>query len=491
MNEKITGAADSDDVMARLRAADPAAGAELDLERTWAVARERAAQPGVVVDEVAVARERRNKTWLIRVASVAAGALVFGGAGYAVGHAGTGTQHSSGSTTLAGKGNPAPASAGSGTVSGALAPGGAAQSASGAGRPSAADSSFGYWGGRTVFHAKGLAAAAGTAEGWTYDARAAFSKESAAKIATALGVQGQPTLMNGAWTVGATDGTGPSVMIQPDGMASLRFYDPSKDPFACGGGVAKGSSVPPAASAGTVPEKTNPTAGVGQPVQPPDCVPGDVAAAPTGDAAIAKAKTVLTSLGIDVGALAFEVADGGQDALAYVSAYQLVNGVRTGSSWGLSLAAAGVQSLDGWLAPRVSLGSYDVVSEQDAVSRLGDPRFGAGYNGIAIGAGGLKVASPGTAAGGTATGGTATAGSGGVAVSPVPAPTLPPLLAPGSAISWPLEDVTIVKAQLVLTLYTQADGSETLLPTYQLSSADGRAWTVIAVADHHLDFSAR
>ena len=486
MNEKITGAADSDDVMARLRAADPAAGAELDLERTWAVARERAAQPGVVVDEVAAARERRNKTWLVRVASVAAGALVFGGAGYAVGHAGTGTQHSSGSTTLAGKGNPAPASAGSGTVSGALAPGGAAQSASGAGRPSAADSSFGYWGGRTVFHAKGLAAAAGTAEGWTYDARAAFSKESAAKIATALGVQGQPTLMNGAWTVGATDGTGPSVIIQPDGMASLRFYDPSKDPFACGGGVAKGSSVPPAASAGTVPEKTNSTAGVGQPVQPPDCVPGDVAAAPTGDAAIAKAKTVLTSLGIDVGALAFEVADGGQDALAYVSAYQLVNGVRTGSSWGLSLAAAGVQSLDGWLAPRVSLGSYDVVSEQDAVSRLGDPRFGAGYNGIAIGAGGLKVASPGTAAGGTAT-----AGSGGVAVSPVPAPTLPPLLAPGSAISWPLEDVTIVKAQLVLALYTQADGSETLLPTYQLSSADGRAWTVIAVADHHLDFSAR
>jgi len=78
-----------------------------------------------------------------------------------------------------------------------------------------------------------------------------------------------------------------------------------------------------------------------------------------------------------------------------------------------------------------------------------------------------------------------------VAVSPVPAPTLPPLLAHGSAISWPLEDVTIVKAQLVLTLYTQADGSETLLPTYQLSSADGRAWTVIAVADHHLDFSAR
>lgn len=487
MNEKITGAADSDDVMARLRAADPAAGAELDLERTWAVARERAAQPGVVVDEVAAARERRNKTWLVRVASVAAGALVFGGGGYAVGHAGTGTQHSSGSTTLAGKGNPAPASAGSGTVSGALAPGGAAQSASGAGRPSGTDSSFGYWGGRTVFHAQGLAAAAGTAEGWTYDARAAFSKESAAKIATALGVQGPATLVNGAWTVGATDGTGPSVMIQPDGMASLRFYDPSRDPFACGGGVAKGSgavqgsSVGPAAPAGTVPEKTNPTAGVRQPVPPPDCVPGDVAAAPTGDAAIAKAKTVLTSLGIDVGALAFEVNDGGQDALAYVSAYQLVNGVRTGSSWGLSLAAAGVQSLDGWLAPRVSLGSYDVVSEQDAVSRLGDPRFGAGYNGIAIEAGGLKVASPGTAAG----------GSDGVAVSPLPAPTVPPLLAPGSAISWPLEDVTIVKAQLVLTLYTQADGSETLLPTYQLSSADGRAWTVIAVADHHLDFSAR
>jgi hypothetical protein len=481
MNEKFPEAADSDDVMARLRAADPAAHSDLDLDPAWAVLRDRTAAGGVVVDEVAAARARRNRTWLVRVASVAAAALAFGGGGYAVGHAAGGAPHASGTSTLVGKGNPALASAGTGAVPGPIAQGTGSQSASSAGRPSATDSAFGYGGGRTIFHASGLAAIAGSAEGWTYDARAAFSKESAAKIATALGVLGQPTLVNGAWLVGSTDGTGPFVMIQTDGMASVKFYDPSKDPFACGGGVTKGSAVAPAGPASVAPGTTRATSG-SLPAPAPNCVPGDVAAAPTGDAAIAKAKSVLASLGVDVGSLTFEVSDGGQDALAYVSAHQLVKDAPTGMSWGISLAAAGVQSLYGWLAPLVSLGSYDVVSEQDAVSRLSDPRFTAGYGGgIVMDAGGMKLASPGTAAG----------GSGSVAVSPAPAPTVPPLLAPGSAISWPLEEVTIVKAKLALAVYTQTDGAETLLPTYRLSSADGRTWSVIAIADHHLDFSAR
>ena len=508
MSEKITGPDDSDDVMARLRAADPAARANLDLDQAWSTVRDRAAQPGgAVVDDLAAARARRNKTWLVRVASVAAGALVFGGGGYAVGHAAGDVPHSQGSATLAGKGNPgATGAAGTGAFTPAMAPapGPGLQSSTSGAQPSMPDVAFGYWGGRRTFQAAGLASAAGTAQGWTYNPGSVFSKESAAKIAAALGVRGPVTSVNGAWTVGAADGSGPSVMIQPDGRSSLGFYDPSKDPFACrtgtgtgsgigsgtstgtGTGIAKGS--PAAGPAGTVPEKTAPTAAIGQPVPPPDCVPGDVAPAPKGDAAIAAAKAVLTSLGVDIGSLAFEATDVGQGALAYVSAFQLVNGARTGTSWGLSLAAAGVQSLNGWLAPLVSLGTYDVVSEQEAVARLGDPRFGAGFaGGMAVDAGRGKVALPPMLAVPTV----APSGAAGGSTAAPATPTVPPLLTAGSAISWPLDTVTIVKAQLGLALYNQTDGAATLLPTYQLSSADGRVWSMIALADRHLDFATR
>jgi len=476
---------DSDDVMERLRAADPAAGADLDLEQTWATVRARTALTdgsADVVDDLAAARARRNKTWMVRVASVAAGAVLFGGGGYAIGHAGNDGAPSAETGTLIGTGNPRDATA-AGQSAGLVTPGTTSQSAPGVGTA--------YWGGgRTVFHASGLSDVAGSAKGWAYNPSSAFSKATVTRVAKALGVSGEAKLFEGMWSVGATDGSGPSLLLQPDGMASVKFYDPSKDPFACRGVAAPAAGVVPGAPGGTTPDKTNPTGGIAEPAPAPDCTPGDVPPAPAGTAAIARAKTILASLGVDVGSFEFETSNGGQDALSYVSAFQVVDGQRTGTSWGLSLAAAGVQSLDGWLAPMVSIGSYDIVSEQDAVARLSDPRFGAGY------AGGPVPLVLGTKAA-VAPDGTTSAGSGGASasgdgsVSSQPAPTLPPVLPPGSAISWPLENVTIVKAHLGLAAYSQTDGSQTLLPTYRLSSADGRAWTVIAITDQHLDFSAR
>ena len=85
-------------LVARVRAADPAADATPTEALRVEVDARRAAEPdavregasGVVGDELAARRARRWTSWPARIASVAAAALVVGGGGYAIGAAGGG-----------------------------------------------------------------------------------------------------------------------------------------------------------------------------------------------------------------------------------------------------------------------------------------------------------------------------------------------------------------------------------------------------------------
>lgn len=106
-----------------------------------------------------------------------------------------------------------------------------------------------------------------------------------------------------------------------------------------------------------------------------------------------------------------------------------------------------------------SLGSYPVVSEKEAVERLGDPRFA-----------------------GTALGGSRSAGPS-VGVGPSATPE------PGGPIAWPVEDVTIVSATLTEMRYTTPDGTGLLVPAYELTDAEGNSWTVLAVDEELLDLT--
>ncbi|GAB2470579.1 hypothetical protein GCM10027063_08760 [Promicromonospora xylanilytica] len=106
-----------------------------------------------------------------------------------------------------------------------------------------------------------------------------------------------------------------------------------------------------------------------------------------------------------------------------------------------------------------SLGAYPVVSEEEAVERLGDPRFGAAALGRA------RPADP----------------SGGVG------PTASP--EPGGPIAWPVKDVTIVSATLTEMRYTAPDGTGLLVPAYELTDAEGNSWTVLAVDEELLDLT--
>ena len=204
--------------------------------------------------------------------------------------------------------------------------------------------------------------------------------------------------------------------------------------------------------------------------------PGDCASsepAPTGDAAVAQAKDVLSSVGVDPAGYQFAVsADPGSPQVATVTASQVLDDQQTGVTANVTLVADGLQSLYAPLAPLVELGSYDVVSPTEAVARLGDPRFGASGGG-----GVMPLAAEGMRADDS--------------VSSSPAePTVPPTPTAGSPLAWPVQEVTLVSSRLGVALTTLPTGASVLVPTYELADADGATWSVIAVVDDQLDFSA-
>ena len=400
-------------------------------------------------DELAVHRARRRRRFPLTAAAAVAGVLAFGVGGYALGSASGGGSGSIASTADAPITLQAP-----GTEQGEASSTAAADSRmSGLG--------FGGFGGRTVFTASGLGTEEGSAPAWALDAAGVFSAESAARVAAALGVAGEPRQEYGAWVVGANDGTGPGVNLQPDGQASVSFNDPTKDPWGCvlvDPGVGSGSP-------STEEMQVDPQAGCGQ---------ADLGEAPTADAAIAAARDVLTSLGVDPAGYELVTDRFEEEGRAVsVTAAQVVEGQRTGLAWNFTYSGAGLSSLYGSLAPTVSIGDYPVVSPTAAVERLGDPRF-AGSGMIAYardGQVGIMEDS---------------------AVAPVEPtePTVPPTAGEGAAISWPVSDVTITEARLGWAVHYQNDGGAVLVPSYELSDAEGNAWSVVAVADDELDFAS-
>lgn len=501
-----------DEAFARLSAADPAGDTHLDTtalraevaRRTAAVGAATAVPPAVPpadgtetmdgmegadgVEEmdgtavpgasVTTLASRRRTRWL-QAAAVAAGVALVGSGGYALG--------SQDDATVA---------ADAITLGGAAAPEAAsADSAAGSATDMRIAPGFGL---RAVFTASGLSDDAGTGRSWALDAAAVFSAETAARVASVLGVAGEPTLQWGSWTVGPQDGTGPTVSVQPDGTASISYYDPTRDPWSCaasssdetGGGASTSSGAaadPDAAPAEPGAAETSggaaeqPGATTIDPAPPsatlPACEPalGD---APAGDAAVAATRDVLGSLGVDPGMFEYEVGDSGGDSRATsVSAFAVVDGQRTGLSWSVTLVGEGVQSLFGSLAPLVELGEYPVVGAATAVGRLNDPRFGAGSGGV------MPLAREAVADTATEVAPDTTA------VAPSEDPTVPATVRPGSTIPWPVQQVTITGARLGLTLLTQADGAAVLVPAYELTDSDGTAWSVIAVDESSLDLA--
>ncbi|MBO0901372.1 hypothetical protein J1G42_13390 [Cellulomonas sp. zg-ZUI222] len=461
----------ADDAVARVRAADPAAGATPDAARLQA---RLAASTGVplgpggaapVTDELAAARARRRPARWLQAAAVAAGVAVVGAGGYAIGAAGADEP-----------GAPAIALQGGGA--------GATEMAADA------RMAGGWFGGRTVFTGSDLDGAGGSAQAWALDASQAATAQTAAQVAEVLGVPGEPRQEWGQWVVGASDGTSATVQVGIDGYASTWFYDPAHDPAACtvdpSSAPDDGASAEPAApgsvggsvgaAAGGAPDVSIQPAPDEQPavVDPGVC---DPAGTPTGDAAIERARDLMAELG--VGPDGYEVAvtdETGVPGLVSVTGTQVVDGNQTGMAWSVQLAGDGVQSLYGTLAPLVPLGTYDVIGADEAVERLNDPRFGGSPGGV------VPLAA-------RAEGGVATLDEPATILPEPVEPTVPPVPAPGDPVAWPVQQVTLTGARLGVTVLTAPDGAVLVVPAWELTDADGGTWSVVAVVEDQLDLS--
>lgn len=462
MNEHET------DPEARLRAADPAADVEPRagfVEEVVAAATSNPAtrtedgSPGdapdsadhtapATVTDLDARRTRTRAPWM-PIAAIAASIVVFGGAGYAVGAANGGQVGV----------EAAPPITLQGAAGGAIPEQDAAQDSAQAGvgvagseKLAADDMMYPYGSGRNQFSASGLGTSAGSAPGYGYDAPAAANVETVTALAAAVGVEGTPELKDGAWFVGPQDGSGPSLTVGLDGTLSFSFYDPSIDPWSCGTGDG---------SVGSDGDAVEPE--VVEPCEPSGTPPSEAAA-------IDELRAVITATGRDADAFEYTSQTWEGSVTRTAEAWPVIDGQRVDQAWSAEVSEEGLLSTSGALAEIVPLGDYDIVSEQEAFERLSDPRFGAQMTTLPI------------------------AFRTDVAAEPTEewvAPTEPPA-APtsGTAVSWPVGQVEIVSARLGLATQWQPDGSVLVVPAYAFTDADGADWSVIAVADSMLDFSA-
>ncbi|GAA1730061.1 hypothetical protein GCM10009809_27000 [Isoptericola hypogeus] len=477
----LPGDAPDDAAFARLRAADPAADtrtrtgilrAKVDAQvgdelRAGALSDGAPAGDERPGDELARRRTRRRRTPWLAAAGVVAFAVV-GAGGYALGSGSGAAADGDGGATaepaVALHGGPQGGgqeeSAGGAAADGAM---GAAESGAASGDMAlSSDVAYPSWysSGRAVFHASGLSTEDGTARGYAFDATDAATRAGAARVAEALGVEGEPRWDYGSWSVGPRDGRGPTVWLSVDGSATFGFSDPAADPWQCAdaaAGVAEDGAEDGAEDA--------PDDGV----ECPDATGTSTVSDREARRALSDA---MEQVGVDPEGYELEVGEVAEDDPSrWVTAYQVVDGSRTGAQWSATVGEAGIAWLDGFLASTTDLGTYPVISAADAVERLGDPRFSGSVWPVVF-AESTEAAleehyeEP---------------------TDPTPPPTPP---SAGDPVDWPVSDVEITSARLGLAQQYQDDGTVVMVPAYELSDAAGNAWSVVAVADEAMDFTA-
>lgn len=417
-----------EDPIERLRAADPAA--DLEPRGTFADEVVAAATREHAVADLGAQRARRAPRRALAptvvAASIAAALAIGGVAGFGFAQRGE---------TIAGMSSTDDSGASDGGAAPPLSLGGeggtgdlAAQSesASDSGATSrSADSSYPS-SSRSAFRSSVLLSTSGGARAaaYAYDAASGDTIDEIAALAAALGVDGTPEVRDGAWMVGPGDGGAPSLGVTLDGTLSF-WYGSGADPWAC----------------------------------------GDACTPPEEAAAVTAARDLLARMGRDPNAFEYTSESWEGSAARSVSAWPVVDGQRIDQPWSITCTADGITDVFGTAADIVRSGEYEVVSEQEAMARLSDPRFGARLT---------TLPAPAEAATEEWT-------------PPTAASELP---SPGGAISWGVNDVEIVSVRLGVASHRQADGAALLVPTYEFTDALGGTWSVIAVVESALDFTA-
>lgn len=306
----------------------------------------------------------------------------------------------------------------------------------------------------------------GTARGFRLDGSDVDVEALARELAAAFGVDGSPSRQDYGWTVGSSDGTGPSIWVGDDATISWSFSDPRQDPWSCGVRSEPMPEPMPADGASGGSEGAD----AAQPCDP------EVEPIDQRDA-LREARKVLGTLGVteaSVEGVDLEWETGGDDYTTWVTAWQRVDGQRTQLSWSFTFAGEDVAWANGFAAGLEQVPSYPIVGARTAVTRSSDPRFSSfGPTPLDYG-----IAVPMAEARDDAVSSTDATAS----------PSTAPVGDPRRVQVW-WDPMTAVGAELSLAQYWQPDGTLLILPAYRVSTADDRGtWAIIAVAETAVDF---
>ena len=429
------------DELKRLRPLDPAAGAQAPealRERVAAIA-ERELGASVSAGE----RSPRRR-WLMPVAAAAIVAASFG-AGTLLPSRGPGTFNPNAQdVSMVPLQTPEP---------GAIAPpvdlgtsGGPDDGTSATPIPGASSQDFAVtsswlWpgGGRQHFSFPSFAGAAGQETVYAVDGASAYSEEEIVRIATALGVQGEPVNEQQGWRIG-DPANAPSVSISAwDGTFS--YYSRLGNPVAnCVN--ATGSAVDQATYEQCLQQ-----------------VP-----LPTEEQARAAMSAMLDALGFEEDDVLVTIDDSAKlERTLTVTASRIVEEKATPVAISAHFTHEGIVSAYGALGDIVSVGAYETVSADEAAQRLNTSAFAPRLT---------RAASTGQ----------------GMPVEAAP-PTPPAVPQSGSEVPWGISEHTIVSARLGLSTVNSVNAVY-IVPAYEFTDAEGNTWSVIALAENELDTTA-
>ena len=309
----------------------------------------------------------------------------------------------------------------------------------------------------------------GNETGYVFDSGAMPTADDAALVAAALGVDGEPALVDDGssirYQVGPDDGSAPSVTVWDDAMLSWTYQRAwADDPaFTCASSTDVAVIEPV-----EVDEDGAVSSGEAEPVEveplprPDDAVecvePEPPTGVPTADEAEAITVELLAALGLDPATLTLETWT--DEWSASVTANETF-GAAVVRSWGFFFGGdAELQHAWGSVATPGPVGPYDLIGLDAAIERLNDGRYGFGFPsrpGIAV----LETAEapiedPAVSA----------------AVDEFPEP----------------EEVTVTLTGVGADLWWvwDVDGTAWLVPAYAFTGDDGGVYTVPAVTDEFL-----
>lgn len=308
-----------------------------------------------------------------------------------------------------------------------------------------------YWGvGNTFMPGNDLDDEAGNAWGYRFTTSGVNLRAATATLAKQLGLKGDVRSSDGGWSVGADDGTGPSLWVSQDGVAGWSYSDPTRNPWGC-------------------PDATTLPGPAGGSESVPASIPCEPAGKPMSRAEAQQRVTgILQAFGVERSEVDWEV--GGDDATTWVTAWQVVEGQRTQLSWSFTFDSGGIVYASGHFAAPEKVGPFPTVGAATAVNRSQQVKW-------------LPF-------GPTAAMDPTMAYPADSAVSSLPeVEGAQPAAATEGKVTINYSPITVTGAEQTITQYWQPDGTLLLLPAYTLTTKGQGIWVVIAVADSAVTFA--